>query len=107
MRLRYNGHRWQIVLLLLGISSPAFAGTLIKTYGHFSVPKTPWTIDVAEHGLTVGGIALHTDTGIKESPPAPDVWKPHPGWFVFVDDSEAWAYDGADLVWVEVVAEKI
>ena len=99
----HNRHRWQLVLLLVVMASPAFAGTLIKSYGQFRVVKTPWTIDVSEHGLTVGGIALHTNTGIKESPPAPGVWKPHPGWFVFVDDSEAWAYDGADLVWVEVV----
>ncbi|HWB58474.1 MAG TPA: hypothetical protein VG733_03240 [Chthoniobacteraceae bacterium] len=111
MKLWRKGHKWQLVLLFLVMASvllrlvmaaPPFAGTLIKTYGHFPVAGTSWTIDVSEQGMTVGVITSES-TAMKDSPPA---WKPHPDWFVFVEDSDAWTYDGAGMVWVEVVTPK-
>jgi hypothetical protein len=113
MKLLHNGHRWQLVFLLLVMASPAFAGTLIETYGHFPVARTSWTIDVSAHGLTfdlithektaIFGLITLEKTELKESPPD---WKPHPGWFVFVEDSDMWAYDGADTILVQVVTSK-
>jgi len=100
MNLWHNARGWSPALLLF-MASPAFAGTLIDTYGHFPVAGTPWTIDVSAYGLTVDLRMPNIEP--KDSPPG---WKPHPGWFVFVEDSNAWAYDGAGMVWVEVVTPK-
>jgi|ERR1700677_864343 len=110
MKLWHNGRGWQLVLLLLLMatvgttmalnlrSKTAFEGTLINTYGHFPVARTSWTIDVSPYGITAD-VKTSQNTELKNAPPD---WIPHPGWFVFAEDSKAWAYDGADMVWVEV-----
>jgi hypothetical protein len=106
VKLTRNSHGGHFVVLLLAMTLPASAGTLIETYGQFRSPKTSWIIDVSAYGMTfdlssVNGGAI---TNIKDLPPE---WEAHPGWFVFVENARyAWAYDGVDTVWVEEVTPK-
>jgi hypothetical protein len=54
--------------------------------------------DLSYHELTEDGWSASVWSIIT-----PDGWKPHPGWFVFIEsESRAWAYDG-DLLLMPVI----
>jgi hypothetical protein len=89
-------------------AKPAFHSTLIDTlgstpfptYGRWQIGITPpgHYIDLSYHELPEDGWSTPAWSII-----APDGWKVHPGWFVFIEnETRAWAYDGDRLLILDI-----
>ena len=73
------------------VGDPGSSGVFIKKFGEHRVGEVLVTVTQPEGHLIVGRV--NASGTLK---PLPSAWTAQPGWFVFVRQGDAWAYNGTD-----------
>ena len=77
-------------IIALAISSNGDASQIIDWIGAYKSSATPWEVTVNQDKPP----EFILPSGVMISPSA---WRPHKGWFVFIqDDKHLWAFDGSE-----------